>query len=379
MDLSRRSFVRALGVGGVAVMVPEVVSARGREGGVPLNGPTSVVGPIRLNSNENPLGPSQESLHAIQRAFGSASRYPRKEESDLREALAEHLSTHPDRIVLGCGSTEILTTAVTGHTTVDRHLVTASPTFETAEGTAVDLGHPVRSVPVTPTLHLDLDAMAAAATGAGLVFLCNPNNPTATVHGASTIENFVDRVHRRSPETVILIDEAYHDYVSDSSYRTAMPLARSRPNVIVSRTFSKAHGMAGMRIGYAVGDPKTLAPLKANRLQLSVNMLALAGARAAFGQAGHLEEERARNQEARRYTRSALARMGFPSGESDANFIMVDIGRDSRGFQEACRRHDVWVGRPFPPLTTHARISIGTMEEMRRATAVFELVLSSAR
>ena len=139
-------------------------------------------------------------------------------------------------------------------TSPTRALVTASPSFENCTGFARKLGHPVAEVKVDSAFRLDLDAMATAAKGAGLVFLNNPNNPTATVHGGKTITDFVQRVRAASPDTVILIDEAYHDYVTDPSYESAIPLALRTPNVFVARTFSKAYGMAGMRIGYAIGQ-----------------------------------------------------------------------------------------------------------------------------
>ncbi len=212
---------------------------------------------IRISSNENPLGPGKAALDAITGKFPEAGRYPFNSspaDSALVQAIATRFSAKPENVVLGAGSQEILKSAVRAFTSPARALVTASPSFENCPGFARKLGHPVVDVKVDAAFRLDLDAMATAAKGAGLIFLNNPNNPTATVHGGKAIADFVQRVRAASPDTVILIDEAYHDYVTDTSYESAIPLALRTPNVFVTRTFSKAYGMAGMRVGYAIGQ-----------------------------------------------------------------------------------------------------------------------------
>jgi histidinol-phosphate aminotransferase len=245
----------------------------------------------------------------------------------------------------------------------------------------------VVAVPVTRDLKLDLDGMVEGARGAGLVFFCNPNNPTGTVHSAYAVTEFVDRVQRVSPGTTVLIDEAYHHYVEDRSYETALPLALERSNVAICRTFSKLYGMAGLRLGYAVGRPETIAALRRQRLANSVNALVAPAAAAALGEDGpearrrtaeYVAREQARNHEAREFTRKALAEIGYPSLPSEANFIIVDVRRDVREFQRACADRGVLIGRPFPPLMTHSRISIGTMEEMTAAVGIFRTVLAAS-
>jgi histidinol-phosphate aminotransferase len=238
------------------------------------------------------------------------------------------------------------------------------------------VGAPVIAAPVTTTLKLDLDAMLKRVGGAGLVFLCNPNNPTGTLHSTADVTAFIDAVARVSPETTILIDEAYHHYVEDPSYASAISIALERPNVVVSRTFSKVYGMAGLRLGYAIGRRETIASLRRHRLANSVNALVAPAALAALDDDALVVRERARNHQAREFTRGALADAGYPSLRSEANFIMVDVRRDVREFQAACLEAGVQIGRPFPPLMTHARISIGTMEEMSTAVAVFRKILA---
>ena len=334
---------------------------------------------IRISSNENPRGPSAAAIRGIQEALGGASRYPMAPAEELRQAIAVDLGVSGEHVLLGCGSTEILDVAVSAFTSSGKPLVTAAPTFEEAADRATLIGSPVRAIRVDGNLRLDLAAMAAASRDAGLVFINNPNHPTGTLHPARAIEEFTRRVLRESSTAIVLIDEAYHEYVEDPAYASAIPLALENPRVIVSRTFSKVHGLAGLRVGYAIGAPATLAAMGKYRLDLAVNVLGAAAARAALAAAReNVPVERKLNHEAREFTRSWFERAGYKVAQSEANFLMADIRRDTADFQRACREHDVQVGRPFPPLGTHARVSIGTMDEMRAAAEVFARVLRRA-
>ncbi len=387
MHVSRRGFVRAAGVAGASALVSlrgARILARGREAAVGEGReyeffPPGPNGPIRLSSNENPVGPPPVAVEALMAALGAdAQRYPSGPVHKLTERIAAHHSVPVESVVVGCGSGEILRMATYAFTSVQRPLVTAAPSFEDPTRYAELLGARVDAVPVTKDLKLNLDEMADRARGAGLVFVCNPNNPTGTVHGSKIITDFVERVLRVSPGTTVLIDEAYHHYVQDPSYQTALPLALGRRNVVVCRTFSKLYGMAGLRLGYAVAQPETIAALRQQRLANSVNALVAPAAAAALGDEGLIARERARNHAAREFTRAALADLGYPPIPSEANFVMVDVRRDVREFNRACAGHGVLIGRPFPPLLTHARISIGTMEEMRAALDVFKQVLAAS-
>ena len=282
-------------------------------------------------------------------------------------------------MVLGGGSQEILKNAVRAFTTPSRGLVTGAPSFENCPGVAKKLGHPIKEVKVDSLFRLDLEPMIDAAKGAGLVFLNNPNNPTATVHGAKVVADFVSRVRQVSPETVILIDEAYHDYVTDPSYQSAIPLALETPHVFVTRTFSKAYGMAGMRVGYAIGRAETIKPLEKLRMPYNVSVFGIAAAIAALGDATHIEAERERNTKVRGFTIKALDEFGCKTADSQANFLFVDVGRPAKDFRDACAKQGVVVGRDFPPFEkTHVRISIGTIEEMQKSVTVFRNVLRPA-
>lgn len=383
--LSRRRFFQDIGRGGAGALAGSWVAFRGHEAlaGLPSEARVQALkggdrGLIRLDSNENPLGPSAVALEAVRANFGEAGRYPDNPAVELTDALAKLHGVTDVNIVLGSGSGEVLRMAVYAFTSATRPLVQGLPTFEEAGRYAEIIGTPVVSVPVDARRRLDLDGMAAKATGAGLIFFCNPNNPTGTVHGAAAVSDFIGRVLKSSPETVVLVDEAYHHYVEAPSYASAVPLALEDPRVVVCRTFSKAYGMAGLRVGYAVGHAETIARLRRQKLSNNVNQLGAAAAIAALGDPEAIERERTRNRQVREMTRRALADMGFASDESHTNFIMVDIRRDAKQFQAACRKLGVAVGRPFPPLTQMARISIGTEDEMRQAIAVFRKVLLAA-
>jgi histidinol-phosphate aminotransferase len=355
-------------------------AGQGRRGGRPPL--PEGVEEIKISSNENPLGPGKAVLDAILGQFPEAGRYPfnsRPGEGTLAETLAAFHKVKLENVVVGAGSQEILKTSVRAFTSPYRPLVTAAPTFENCTNSARRMGHPIHEIKVDSQFRLDLDGMLAVARGAGLVFVNNPNNPTATVHGAKTITDFVERVRRISPDSVILIDEAYHEYVTDPEYATAVPLAMSTPNVFVVRTFSKAYGMAGMRIGYAIGQTDTVRPLARLKMPYNVSVFGIVAAMTALNDPRHIAAERDRNTQVRAFTVKALEELGCRPTASQGNFLFVDIGRPARELREACVKAGVLVGRDFPPFEhSHARISIGTMAEMQRATAVFRDVLQPA-
>ncbi|MCE9601089.1 MAG: aminotransferase class I/II-fold pyridoxal phosphate-dependent enzyme [Gemmatimonadetes bacterium] len=379
MPLYRRYFVSALGLGGVGLMSPPLLSGRGSEGRLATwardaSAPERA-GLIRLDSNENPNGPGARAIEALQAMLHEANRYPDAAEVTLMEAIAREHGVSPANVVLGAGSGEILRMCVEAYTSTSKHLVSAAPTFEPPARFARLLGRPVVEVPVDSALRLDLDAMAARSTGAGLVFFCNPNNPTATVHGEMAVKSFVGRIRRASPETVILVDEAYHEYVDDRTYATAIPMAVADPKVVVSRTFSKVFGMAGLRAGYAIAHADTARLLREYRVGSGTSVLALATAAATIGDHAHIADEQRKNREAKAFTRAFFEGAGYKVGPSDTNFLMIDLRRDPQPVRAACRQQGIAVGRPFPPLDTWLRLSIGTMDEMRQATAVLRTAL----
>jgi len=389
MITTRRDFVRTVGIGAAgAALSSSWVSARGREDrvwnllepGLHVQNPSSI---IPLSSNENPMGPGQVVLDAITQAFGPAGATPGRYSgatTELRDVLAKSLGVRPDNVILGCGSTQILRTATHVFTARDKALVGTIPTYEECAGYADMLGHPVRAVSLDQNFRADLDALADASRGAGLVFYCNPNNPVATYVGARATKDFISRVNRISPETTILVDEAYFEYVTHPDHESMIPLAVEDPRIVVARTFSKAYGIAGLRLGYAVGHPDALRKMTAwdNATGTSsLNVLSLHAGIAAINQGPEfVDAERARNAAARDFTVKWFADRGMRSTESHANFIFTNIGVPARQFRDGCAAQGVRVGRDFPPFEQGwCRISIGTMDEMQRATAIFGEVL----
>jgi histidinol-phosphate aminotransferase len=387
MSLSRRRLFQRFGA---APLGSEWIAARGREAAVAEGSSLEFAQAqrgaassniIRIASNENPLGPGQHVLDVIVGKFPEAGRYPfnaKQQEPVLVKAIASKHGVSNDQIVLGPGSGEILSNAVRAFTSPSKPLATAWPTFENPRDTARKIGTEVRAIPLDANLKIDIDKLVEASKGAGLVFFCNPNNPTATVHSGDAVADFVKRVRAASPDTVILIDEAYHEYVTDPSYRSAMDIAKSTPKVFVSRTFSKAYGMAGMRVGFGVGDREVIKRLNEYRMPYAVNLPGIAAAVAALNNQAHIDQEKARNTSVRAFTVKAFEQMGFKATDSQTNFIFVNINRPAETFRNGCREAGVMVGRDFPPYEkTHARVSIGTQAEMERAVAVFKKVLGS--
>jgi len=385
MSVSRRSFVASLGAGTAGLLTAPLIRWQGHEALLAQGQPerradrllASAPGMIRIDSNENPNGPGRRALEAVANAFGHANRYPVKEEDDAVGSIAKARGIATSNLILGCGSGELLRAAVLAFTSPERGLVAPEPTFEAPANFARFVKHPVAAPPVDGKLRLDLDAIVAASRGAGLIYFCNPNNPTATVHGGDDVASFVDAVNRASPETVILIDEAYHEYVADKSYRTSIPIALANPHVVVTRTFSKVFGMAGLRAGYAIGQPDTLKRMASWCLGSNVNQLALAAVATTVGDTVHVISEQRRNEEARAFTRNFFQNAGYTVHAAEANFMMVDVRRDAHAFKLECAKHKVAIGRPFPSLASYARISVGTLPQMKKAVEAFRTVLAT--
>ena len=376
MALTRRHFVEALGVAGASVLGGQSALAQSAPGA-----PTPAASPgpalIKLDQNENPYGPGPSVTRAVMEAVTRGNRYPSRGASgDLTDAIASLHGVARENVLLGAGSGELLKSSVLAFVDAKRHLVAGLPTFETCTGAAKAMGFPVREVPVDGSLRLDLPAMEAASPGAGLVFFCNPNNPTGTTWPTREVEGMVDRLGASSPETMILVDEAYAHFVERSDYSSLAPRAAKDRRVIVLRTFSKVFGLAGMRIGYAIGHKDTIAALRRTTTSGLIPVTSAAAALAALKDEALVKQQVQRSNEARASMTRTFQDLGFTVFPSDANFILVDVRRAPEDFQAACRERGVLVGRPFPGLKTHSRISFGTAEEMQRAAAVFKAVLS---
>jgi histidinol-phosphate aminotransferase len=382
MSLSRREFVRTLGIGGAGVLSAEFIASRGFEEAMAMGLLQERRAPraadaIVISSNENPRGPADTALDLLRgRVNYRVGRYP-DNIGALEDTIAKKLGGKSENVLIATGSGSILEAAVLAYASGSKALVNGTPSYSSPDRTASRIKAAIKLVPVEKaSLALDLGAMADASKGAGLAFVCNPNNPTATVHSISAIADFVKKVRATSPGTAIHIDEAYLDYAADPN-GTAAPLALEYPDVFITRTFSKAYGMAGLRLGYAFGQPATLKKLSTAWGLGSVNVLTAAAGTATLKDAAHMDVERAENKRVRDFTLNAFKEMGHTGSVSNTNFVFLNIGRPAAEFRDACAKRNVFVARDFPPMEkTHARITIGTMDEMKKAVDVFREVLS---
>src|SRR5438045_997237 len=275
-------------------------------------------------------------------SFTLACRYPDEHNSVLIDKLAKLNDVHRDQILLGDGSSEILKLCAETFTGKEGgSLVSADPTCEAILEQAKTNGPEVVKVPLTSTYAHDLPRMLSSAKG-GLIYICNPNNPTASITLKDELRDFIAKT---PPEIMLLVDEAYFHYADSPDYESVIPLVKDHPNLIVSRTFSKIYGMAGLRCGYCVAQKETLDQLRANQMWDSVNIMALAAASASLDDPEQVPNGQRLNSEAKAFTLSELEKIGYKTIPSQANFIMCDCKRPVIPVIQALKQRSVQVGR----------------------------------
>ena len=382
MATTRREFVKRIGLGAATgLALSHALSRQGAQAQTLVDAERGVFdnGIMQLNQNESARGPGPKTLEAIQaHATKRVGRgYAPDHVNELRDSIASRFGLESDNVLLGTGSTPILEGSVHAFCSAQKSLVTAVPSYSTSEQTARRMGVKVHAVPLDAGLYVDLPALAKLAPGAGLVYVCNPNNPSGTVHGPEVIDDFVRGVMRASPDTIIHLDEAYIDYTDPGAMETALPLVKEFKNVFITRSFSKAHGLAGMRIGYALGHAETLAKISSSWGMGDVNMLGALAALTTLNDNEHIEWERQENFAIKTFVIKAFKEMGYEVPYSHTNHLFVNLGMPASKFRDACLAHNILVGRDFPPLEkTHCRISLGSREEMEQAVAVFRRILA---
>jgi histidinol-phosphate aminotransferase len=370
-SISRRHFAHLLGVGAAAAIVQPRITIATEAPTVPQK---SKPGVVRLSANENPYGPSAHAHDAMKSAHGVCNRYPDEANDVLIDKIAKINNINREQIVLGDGSSEILKLCAetfTGPT--EGKLVVADPTFEAILEYSKACGADVVKVPLTSSFTHDLAKMGAASQK-GLIYICNPNNPTASITPKNDIRDFIAKT---SPETMILVDEAYFHYADSSDYETVIPLVKDHPNLIVARTFSKIYGMAGLRCGYCIAQPETIKRMHGFQMWDSVNIMALAAASASLDDEAQVTNGRKMNSEAKSYTLAELEKMGLKSIPSQANFIMFDCKKPVVPIIKAMKDKNVAVGRLFPAYPTHMRLTIGKREEMQAFVSAFKQVMAA--
>jgi histidinol-phosphate aminotransferase len=372
---SRRDFSRVVGQSlAIAISAPYLRAAQGGRHDQP-----APKGAIHLNFNENPYGPCPKAMEALDTCGPIASRYPDGPYFNVAEALAQMHGVKRENIILGCGSTEILCVADEAFLGPGKNLVVAEPTFEAVvEYVNAAHGQQVVKVPLTSDHRHDLAKMAAACTSkTGLVYVCNPNNPTGTIVTQDELGKFVKQV---PPSAMILVDEAYFHFADDPRYATAMGLVSQHPNVLVVRTFSKVYGMAGMRLGYGVGAKETIAAMRPYNLQpFNANAAVLAATYASLSDKGHVEECGKKMNATRGWLCDQLTKDGRKYIPSQANFVMIDVGSDVKPVIEEFRARKILVGRRFPSMSSFLRVSIGTQPEMDRFVAALREVVPGSQ
>jgi histidinol-phosphate aminotransferase len=324
-----------------------------------------------LGSNENPLGPSPHAMRAATRALEEAWRYPDPLGASLKERLSGELGVPASCITLGNGTHELLMLMAQCFTDAEHPVMVSQYGFAVFAIAAAAAGAPVVRVPALPADHPtapcghDLDAMAAALTPATrLVYLANPNNPTGTWFTDADLDGFLAKV---PAETLVVVDEAYHEYVDAPGLSTALHLLGRYPNLIVTRTFSKGYALAGLRIGYMLSHVSVAAVAERMRESFNVNSIALAAAEAALGDHEHRARVHDTNRRDRAWLAEALTARGLRVLPSQTNFLLVDVGRDATAFESALFDTGVIV-RPMGGygLTNAVRISVGSRAELTR-------------
>jgi histidinol-phosphate aminotransferase len=371
MQLSRRGFLRSASIAAAATAVLELpalaaplqVEAAHR-GDIPP-------GAIKLSNNENAYGPSPKSLAAMQVAIAEGNRYPDRYNHQLVESIAAFHKVKPERVLLGCGSMDILRAATGAFLGPGKALIMPQPTFEAIADYSKPLGSQTVKVPLDSKYAHDLDAMLASAQKQpSLVYVCNPNNPTATITPRKDLENFFGRLPANA---VVLIDEAYHHFaVGTPEYESFLDRPLEDERLIVSRTFSKVYGLAGMRIGYAIGGGETLKRLNAFRSQECQNTAGVRAAIAGLADQDYVRMAIARNGTDRQeFFKQAHAR-GLKPIDSRANFIMMNASRPDPSVIDYFQKNNIIIGRKFPPMDNYVRISLGKPDEMRQFWQVWD-------
>ncbi|TLP72781.1 pyridoxal phosphate-dependent aminotransferase [Maribacter sp. ACAM166] len=319
-------------------------------------------GVAKLNSNENPYGPSKAVRKVITNSLDLACRYPSMIFHPLVEQIARKEGVTKDHIVVTGGSTEGLKAAGLTYGLNGGEIIAADPTFQSLLTYAENSGGFVHRVPVDKNMGHNLDEMEKRITAkTSLVFICNPNNPTGTLIDKDKLRDFCSSV---SNKTMVFSDEAYYDFITEPDYPSMVELVKENMNVIVSKTFSKVHGLAGLRIGYLVARPDIATRLKKNIMAMT-NVIAIEAAKAALTDDEFYKFSVIKNTEAKNQIYKTLDDLNLEHQKSHTNFVFFKTGRPISEIITAMKKQNVLIGRPFPPFYDWARISTGTLDDMK--------------
>ena len=363
-QLSRRRFLHGSSLAAAALGLPGLVAASPAASSAPVASTGPQAGPVLLNFNECPHGPIPAAVAAARDIVPASGRYLFGLGRELATEFATQNGLPVDHVAVYGGSSDPLDRAALAFTSASAPIVIPDPTFEAVADTAARHGATVHRVPLRADGSHDVRAMAAAAPDAGLVYVCNPNNPTGSVTARAELDWLLAN---KPASSVLLVDEAYIHY---SDERSMLDRVAAGDDIVVLRTFSKLYGMAGLRLGLALGRPELLAKLAAyggNPLPVT----ALAAGLASLRDADVVPQRRRENAALRERTIAWLQARGFACLPSAANCFMVDVGGDGKAFAAAMAERGVVIGRAWPVWPQRVRVTVGTEAEMARFREVF--------
>ncbi len=331
---------------------------------------------IKMASNENPVGPSPKAVAAIQGMLQELHRYPDGAAQDLRSAIAEHVGLHETAVFVGNGSDEVIKIIAETFLQPGDELLVPFPSFSQYDFGAQIMGATVVPVPLSSGFEYDLDSIREHVTEkTKLVYLCSPNNPTGTSLSHRAAAHFIESL----PEKVIVVcDEAYLEYVDTPDPLRSIEWVKAGKPVLSLRTFSKMYGLAGMRLGYAIGNPSLIRYLHQVREPFNVNAMAQAAAIAALGDEAHVQKSREMNRLGKEQLYRGFERLGIPYIPTQGNFLMAEVGNGMQVFQEL-QKKGVIVRAGFPGIPEYIRVSIGTTEENEQFLKALAEVLGKSK
>jgi len=332
---------------------------------------------IKMASNENPLGPSPMALEAVRDFLSGMNFYPDGNAFLLKKDLASYLGLQEENIIPGNGADELITLVGAAYLNPGDEIIMAHPSFSCYEFSAFLMDAVPRRIS-TRDFHFDLEAMAAAVTSkTRIIFICNPNNPTGTIVTHRQLESFLKNL---PPEVLVVIDEAYNEYVTDPDYPSSLSFLDEGLNILILRTFSKIYGLAGLRIGYGLAGREVIEDLNSVREPFNVNAAAQVAARAALRDMEHIKAGRELNRRAKEYLYTEFKRLDLPYVPTEANFVFVNVKVDSRELYQSLLRKGVIV-RPGDIFgyQQYLRVSFGTEEQNRRFISALEESLEQLR
>jgi len=377
-NVSRRQFMGGAAVAGAAGLTPlEWRSLLGRYTRESRFGQRAgdYDSLAKLSSNENPHGPSPAAMDAMRNAWKYANRYGYPD-GDVLGVIARHLGVPEDHVMLAAGSEEVLKATGIAFLETDKKVVGTEPSYGSVYRYATGIHADAIKVPLREDHSQSIPDIIKATRrhhrNVGFVYLCNPNNPTGNIVPAQAVRELLDAIPDDVP---VLVDEAYHHFVEDPRYESAVPYVKEGRNVIVARTFSKIYGMAGLRLGYAVAAPRTLERMRTYATG-TINALVKWGGAASIHDTETEAMVRKETLRLRKRATEQMTRWGFEVIPSETNFFMVRTGRPVQEVRAEFREQLVAVGRPFPPMLDWLRVSIGTEDEMDRFTAAFRKIFA---